>query len=230
MPLTGVEIKNLRPEEKRYIRSDGRGLAIEVMPTGAASWRYRYQFRGKTEKVSIGPYSLVSLKEARHKRDEQAAMVFRGESPARQKQLEKSALANAPSVQEFAERYFTEVIEKHRKNPIQLRRYLQNEIYPAFGSRPLREVSAQDVQRLVFRKRDHGFEAAAAEMRNLIKRIFDYAIVCGLVTFNPAAVAGGGQLQIVPGIGSGNIGDVAVGGVPSCAFVVQQRRTPLRNE
>ena len=34
-----------------------------------------------------------------------------------------------------------------------------------------------------------------------------------------AAVAGGGQLQIVPGIGSGNIGDVAVGGVPSSAFV-----------
>jgi hypothetical protein len=175
MPLTGVEIKNLRPEEKRYIRSDGRGLAIEVMPTGAASWRYRYQFRGKTEKVSIGPYSLVSLKEARHKRDEQAAMVFRGESP-------------------------------------------------------LREVSAQDVQRLVFRKRNNGFEAAAAEMRNLIKRIFDYAIVCGFVTVNPAAVAGGGQLQIVPGIGSGNIGGVAVGGVPSCAYVAQQRRTPLRNE
>jgi integrase len=186
MPLTDAEIKRLPPEKKRYIRSDGRGLAIEVMPTGAASWRYRYQFRGKTEKVSIGPYPLVSLKEARHKRDELAAMVFRGESPARQKQLEKSALANATSVREFAERYFTEVIQRDRKNPIQLRRYLQNEIYPAFGSRPLREVSAQDVQRLVFRKRDHGFEAAAAELRNLVKRIFDYAIVCGLVAVNPA--------------------------------------------
>jgi integrase len=78
------------------------------------------------------------------------------------------------------------VIQRDRKNPIQLRRYLQNEIYPAFGSRPLREVSALDLQRLVFRKRDNGFEAAAAEMRNLIKRIFDYAIVCGLVTVNPA--------------------------------------------
>jgi hypothetical protein len=137
MPLTDAKIKNLRPEEKRYIRSDGRGLAIEVMPTGAASWRYRYQFKGKTEKVSIGPYPLVSLKQARLKRDELAAMVFRGESPARQKQLEKFALANSTSVQEFAERYFTEVIQRDRKNPIQLRRYLQNEIYPAFGSRPL---------------------------------------------------------------------------------------------
>jgi Phage integrase, N-terminal SAM-like domain len=72
------------------------------------------------------------------------------ESPARQKQLVEFARANCTSVQEFAERYFTEVIQRHRKNPIQLRRYLQNEIYPAFGSRRLREVTAQDVQRLVF--------------------------------------------------------------------------------
>ena len=50
----------------------------------------------------------------------------------------------------------------------------------------MREVTAQDVQRLVFRKRDNGFEAAAAQIRNLLKRIFDYAVVCGLVTINPA--------------------------------------------
>ena len=31
------------------------------------------------------------------------------------------------------------------------------------------------------------------------------------IEYFEAAVAGGGQLQIVPGIGSGNIGDVAVG-------------------
>jgi integrase len=186
MPLTELQIKNLKPRDKRFAVSDGRGLALEVMSTGAASWRFRYQLKGKTEKVSLGPYPILSLKEARIRRDELAAMVFRGESPARQKQLEKFAMANSTSVQDFAERYFTEVIEKHRKNPIQLRRYLKNEIYPAFGSMAVRDVTAQDVQRLVFRKRDNGFEAAAAELRNLIKRIFDYGIVCGLVAVNPA--------------------------------------------
>jgi hypothetical protein len=49
-----------------------------------------------------------------------------------------------------------------------------------------REVTAADVQSLVFRKRDNGQEAAAAEMRNLIKRIFDYAVVCGAAQVNPA--------------------------------------------
>lgn len=111
--------------------------------------------------------------------------VFRGESPARQKQLEKVALASASMVRDFCERYFIEVIQKDRKDATQLRRYLEKEIYPAFGSMSMRDVTAQDVQRLIFRKRDNGFESAAAQLRNLLKRIFDYAVVCGLMTTNP---------------------------------------------
>ena len=82
------------------------------MPTGAASWRYRYQFKGKKEKDSLGKYPLVSLKAARLKRDEFAQAVHQGESPARQKRLEKVAMANATSVHDFSERYFKEVIER----------------------------------------------------------------------------------------------------------------------
>ena len=85
MPLTELQIKRLPVREGRYAVSDGRGLALEMMATGAASWRYRYQLHGKTEKVSLGSYPALSLKEARQKRDALAADVFRGISPARQK-------------------------------------------------------------------------------------------------------------------------------------------------
>ncbi len=67
-----------------------------------------------------------------------------------------------------------------------MRRYLDNEILPILGSKILKDITATDVQALVFRKRDNGQEAAAAEMRNLIKRIFDYALVCGAAQINPA--------------------------------------------
>ncbi len=89
-------------------------------------------------------------------------------------------------MREFAERYYREVVVRSRKDPRNLRRYLDNEILPALGKKVLREVTAADVQSLVFRKRDNGQEAAAAEMRKLIKRIFDYAVVCGAAQVNPA--------------------------------------------
>jgi Arm domain-containing DNA-binding protein/integrase-like protein len=185
MALTDLQLRNLKPKPQPYLLTDARGLALEVLSSGTACWRYRYQLNGKTEKVTLGRYPVLGLKEARLKRDELAAAVFRGESPARQKQLEKVALANSTSVRDFCERYFKEVIERTWKDPIQLRRYLEKEIYPSFGSQQMKDVTAQDVQRLVFRKRDNGFESAAAQIRNLLKRVFDYGIVCGLVSVNP---------------------------------------------
>lgn len=186
MPLTDLEIKGLRPKASRYLVTDERGLALEVMPSGGMSWRYRYRLNGKLEKVALGPYPALGLKAARAKRDEMAAAVAQGESPAQQKQLRKVALSAATTVQEFGERYFADVVSRDRKNTKIIRRYLDKELYPPLGRRPIRDVTAEDVQRIVFAKRDHGFEAAAADLRNLCKRMWDYAMVRGVADTNPA--------------------------------------------
>jgi integrase len=187
MALTDMTLKGLKPKLKRYSVTDGRGLSIEVYPTGGMAWRYRYRVSGRLEKVALGKYPAVSLKEARQRRDELAGLVARGASPARLKQLRKVALAEETTVREFGERYFGEVVVRHRKNPTILRRYLDKAIYPRLGEKRVREVTATDIQKMVFEKRDHGFPAAAADVRNLCKRIWDYAIVCQVAETNPAA-------------------------------------------
>jgi integrase len=186
MALTDTGIRALKPRKTRYIVTDGRGLCLEVLPTGRLSWLFRYRLEGKAEKVVIARYPDLSLKAARNERDSLAGLVSRGLSPAREKQLAKLAAASNSTMGEFAERYYREVVLRNRKDPRNLRRYLDNEILPAFGKKVLSEVTAADVQSLVFRKRDSGQETAAAQMRNLIKRIFDYALVCGTAQTNPA--------------------------------------------
>jgi len=184
--LTDTTIRTLKPKQTRYRVTDGRGLILEVLPSGRLSWMFRYRFQGRPEKVTIGRYPEFGLKAARSERDRLASMAAHGKSPAREKQLAKTAQAADSTVQEFAERYFGEVVVRDRKDPRNQRRYLDNEILPAFGKKILRDVTAADVQALVFRKRDNGKESAAADMRNLIKRMFDYAVVCGAVQMNPA--------------------------------------------
>jgi integrase len=186
MALTDMRIKALKPKARSYQLTDGRGLSVEVLPSGAVAWRFRYRLHGKLEKVALGHYPDVSLKDARQKRDEMAGQVARGQSPAREKQLAKLALGTNSSVREFAERYYTDVVLRSLKDPSGVRRYLDKEIFPAFGNKVLKDVTAADVQTLVFRKRDNGLEAAAAAIRNLIKRLFDYAIVRGAAQVNPA--------------------------------------------
>jgi integrase len=184
--LTEIAIKALKPREIRYYISDTRGLWLEVFPTGGMAWRYRYRLNGRAEKIALGKYPDMTLKAARQKRDELAVLVAQGLSPATEKQLAKDAQASATTLRQFAERYYKEVIVKDRKDPEHLHRYLDKEIYPSLGAKALRDITPAEVQAIVFRKRDHGFPAAAAQIRNLIKRVFDYAIVCQVVQVNPA--------------------------------------------
>jgi hypothetical protein len=43
------------------------------------AWRYRYRLNGKLEKVALGKYPPLSLKAARQKRGELAAMAALGQ-------------------------------------------------------------------------------------------------------------------------------------------------------
>lgn len=185
MQLTDMSIKARKPREIRYYVSDGRGLYLEIFPTGRRAWRYRYRLNGKAEKVAIGKYPDLTLKAARQKRDELAAMVANGQSPASKKQVAKVEVASATTMRKFGERYYSEVVLPNVKDPKNVRRWLDKEIYPVLGDESLRDITSADVQAIVFRKRDNGSPASAGAIRNLLKRIFDYAIVCNVSLTNP---------------------------------------------
>jgi len=188
MALTDAGIKALKPRAGRYMVSDGRGLSLDILPSGKMSWLYRYSLDGKQEKVSLGGYPDLTLRKAREKRDELAAQVASGKSPAVDVKQRRAGLSTNPTVKEFGERYYKEQVLRRWKTPKTIRRYLDNEIFPTLGEKALKDVNALDVQAIVYRKRDNGQVAAAMQLRNVIKLIFDYAIETQLVTINPAVM------------------------------------------
>jgi integrase len=168
--------------------SDGRGLSLDILPSGKMSWLYRYSLDGNQEKLNLGGYPDLPLRAARAKRDELAAQVAVGKSPAVEAKQKRAGLSTNPTVREFGERYYKEQVVRNWKDPKSIRRYLDNEIFPTLGEKALKDVNALDVQGLVYRKRDSGRIAAAIQLRMVIKQIFDYAIETRLVTVNPAAM------------------------------------------
>ena len=185
MALTETALKALKPKDKPYTLADERGLYIEVFPTGGLVWRFRYRLNGKQEKLTLGKYPALTLKNARIKRDEAAQAAAMGTSPAQQKQLTKVAAADATTVAEFGERYFREIVAKDRKDIKLPRRYFDKAIVPFIGAKPVRDVTTEDVRAIIWRKKDEGFDAAAAAIRGVLKRLFDYALTAGLITLNP---------------------------------------------
>ena len=69
------------------------------------------------------------------------------------------------------------------------RRYFDKSIVPAIGTKPVRDVTTEDVRAIIWRKKDEGFDAAAGEIRGVLKRLFDYAMTAGLVDDEPGAGA-----------------------------------------
>ncbi|WP_242616881.1 tyrosine-type recombinase/integrase [Rivibacter subsaxonicus] len=183
--LTDTALKALKPKTATYQSADGEGLLIEVKASGRKTWMYRYRLGGKAEKLVIGTYPEITLKEARELCFEARREVQRGESPARAKQSSKREEVKEKTVKDFGERFFREIVTRDRKITTIPRRYLDRQIFPAIGALQVSEVSAEDVRSIIWAKKAHGFDAAAADIRGLLKRLFDYAITCGLITVNP---------------------------------------------
>ena len=179
---TDREIQNLTPQDKRYSVKDklNNGLFIEVKESGVKSWHYRYSLAGKQERLVIGRYPDLSLKDARQIRDESASLVAKGISPKQDKAKPKGIL-----FKDYGERYLKEVIKKDRKDPYNMVLCLSNDIYPMMGHIPLDQISIEDIRRTIWRKKEQGYDAAANQVRGLLKRMFDYAMTLGLVPYNP---------------------------------------------
>ena len=96
MPLTETQIRNLKPESTPKKHFDGEGLFLYVTPAGSKLWRMAYRFEGKAKLLSFGKYPIVSLRDARARRDEAKSLLDKGVDPSavrKQQKQEREAVA-----------------------------------------------------------------------------------------------------------------------------------------
>ncbi|MCH7830217.1 MAG: tyrosine-type recombinase/integrase [Proteobacteria bacterium] len=188
MPLTDTKLRALKPRDKPYSQSDGKGLHIEVMPGGKRVWRLRYRLAGRQEKVTLGEYPVYSLAQARQWLADCRTGIARGESPMRAKRAAREQTAGLATVETFAEQWFANVVCLNVKDPLNIRRVLDKDILPAIGNKKLGEVTALDVLGITDRIKNRGADQMALMTRNIIKRLYSYAIARHLAEVNPAAL------------------------------------------
>ena len=91
MSLTDIAIRTAKPTDKPYKLADGGGLYVEVYPTGGKLWRLKYRFGGKEKRLSFGAYPVVSLKDARERRDNAKRLLAGGIDPSIERKMQKAA-------------------------------------------------------------------------------------------------------------------------------------------
>lgn len=185
-PLTDTRIKSLKPKDTRYRTSDTGGLLLEVMPSGAKIWRYRFQMYGvRQPTLTIGNYPDVSLANARKQRDEWATLVASGISPKEAVIANKAAHLN--TVKAFGLDWLqSQLVGKSRSYSTTMTRIFEKDVIPAIGRMPLTEVKPADILKLCDRIKARGSPKMALLTRNVIRRMYDYAIARQMAETNPA--------------------------------------------
>ncbi len=187
--LNDTKLRNLKARPAPYRVADTNGLCIEVRPTGAKLWRYRYRYAGKASMVGLGDYPAVSLAAARAERDRLRALVKGGGDPAQARRIERAAAVSQ------AESTFAAIAEELRAkrareglSPASVareRRLIEKDM-AGIGRLPIANVTAPELLSALRKLEGRGVVETAHRARSLAGRVFRYAIATGRAQRNPA--------------------------------------------
>lgn len=219
--LTEAQIKNAAPGEKRYTLRDENGLFLEVPTTGNKRWRLRYFFDGKEKLVSLGTYPLVSLKDARTKRDQLRGQIRDRDNPKdpaaqrkkareeRKQALEAEAMAEVVDAQTFEktarEWHQKRANAKHEANgsmwspghAARIWRGLEMNIFPWIGSKPINAITPPALLEVIRRIEARGTIETAHRDLSVCGQIFRYGVACGYCERDVAADLRGAIAPVV---------------------------------
>jgi len=188
--LTDAKLRALKPRDKVYRVADANGLCIEVRPTGAKLWRYRYRHAGKPSMAALGEYPSISLAEARAERDKARAQVKNGANPAHVARLERANKIERAS-NTFAAMALEFIAKREKEgmgaSSVERSRRLIEKDLAGISQIPVDEVSAPTLLAALRKMEKRGIVESAHRARGLANQVFRYAIATGRAERNPAA-------------------------------------------
>lgn len=183
--LTDKAIQAAENREKDYKLTDGDGLFLLVKGSGARLWRLKYRIGGKEKCLSIGPYPLRSLKDARHIAFEARKTIADGKDPSEQKQVEKAALAeiaqiNLETVENISREWFDKFsvnwVEGHASKII---RRLEADLFPYIGKEGIKDITPSRLLMVLRKVEARGALETAHRLQNNCGQVWRYAVATG---------------------------------------------------
>ncbi len=189
MKLTDQACKNAKAKEKTYKLSDGGGLYLEVTSKGSRLWRLKYRYLNIEKKLSIGPYPLVTLAEAREYREQAKKMLLKGLDPSSVKQNNKldrqGELANTFEVL-AREWHKHKSAEWSETNTNIVMERLEKDVFPVIGKYPIKSLTHKMILDLANSIKERGAKELAKRVIQMCGNVLQYAVVTGRVDRNIA--------------------------------------------
>nr|WP_198983237.1 site-specific integrase [Herbaspirillum sp. ASV7] len=160
------------------------GLQLRVTSTGAKSFSvFRRMGDGGPDRVTIGPYPLVTIEQARKQAAMISASIVNGDNPAKVKRAHKAELTFGDLFNDYIERHAKQNKKTWKEDQQRFNQYLKR----SFASRKLSAVDRSALAALHSDITKAGHPTVANRVLALVSSIFGWAINAGLVESNPAS-------------------------------------------
>ncbi|MGF1553430.1 MAG: tyrosine-type recombinase/integrase [Paracoccaceae bacterium] len=186
----GVEAAKADPAKRQEI-PDGAlpGLFLVVQPSGAKSWAVRYRHENRPRKLTLGKAPALSLGKAREAARVALRAVAEGADPAGTKASTKRAQRENPD-RDLVRGVVADFLTRHvatKRGHAEMRRILEREVLPAWGSRRLDSITRRDVIELLDGIADRGAPVMANRTLAQVRRLFSWAVARDVVPASPVA-------------------------------------------
>lgn len=188
MRLTDTAVRKAKPTDKTQRLFDGGGLYLEITPAGGKRWRQKYRFAGKEKLLAHGIYPDVSLAEARERRDNARKLLANGVDPSQHRRATKAAgIERAGNSFEVISREWLAKRDWVPNYTAKVTAWLDNDVFPYIGSRPIAELTAPEFLRIGRRIEERGAIESAHRVLQNCGQVMRYAIATGRADRNPVA-------------------------------------------
>ena len=181
MTLTSTATKAAKPRDKQYKLADEKGMYLLVKPNGGKYFRFNYRIHGKRKTLSLGVYPETTLKQAREKLDAARLKISNGVDPMEQKKADSNDFKSV-ALNWFESKKHTIEEDTHKKK---LRRF-ELHVFPVIGHLIITKVKSPDVLKVVKPLIARQKLDTAHRLRAELSEIFAYAIVHGIIEYDPA--------------------------------------------
>lgn len=188
MPLSDLTCKNAKPKDKPYRLADGDGLYLLVQKGGSKLWQLRYRYLDKENVLSFGKYPLVSLLDAREKRDEAKRRLIAGINPSARRKAEKiAAVTEARTTFGLVAEEYVERMEERNAAAatVTKTKWLLENLARPLAKRPIKEITPAEILHLLQKIEKSGRRETARRLRGVIGSVFRLAIVTLRAETNP---------------------------------------------
>lgn len=139
-----LKANNGKERDAVEVVADRDSMSVRVSSKGKIVFQLRYRLNGKQERVDIGTYPHVSLKDARIEATRLRGLLDQNKDPKLELKVEKEKNINPTTLNDVFNMWYAAYCAKNKKEHVAIKRMFENHLLPKLGELPIDRIDIVD--------------------------------------------------------------------------------------